>query len=205
MLDLQLRDEFRGKRLKGTTVDFTNTSKTGALEVPATEFLKITYPSFDLLKTIEATAPGHSRPVALMGSRGQGKSHLLAALFHLCVDGQTGHKWLTDWSVQLNRPDLAGLKLRTENCVIAESLHLHRYRFLWDILFEKHPHGKYFEGKWQGLGDKKTEVPSDLILVEMFKRQPTVFILDEFQTWFEGLTNTKQYPCRSRGRLIGIT
>ena len=30
MLDLRLRDEFRGKPpLKGTTVDFTNTSKTG--------------------------------------------------------------------------------------------------------------------------------------------------------------------------------
>src|SRR6185369_16463339 len=58
MLDLRLRDEFRGKRLKGTTVDFTNTSKTGALDVTASDFLKITYPSFDLLKTIEATGPG---------------------------------------------------------------------------------------------------------------------------------------------------
>ena len=34
MLDLTLREEFGGKRLKGTTVDFTNQSKTGALEVP---------------------------------------------------------------------------------------------------------------------------------------------------------------------------
>lgn len=50
MLDLTLREEFRGKRLKGTTVDFTNQSKTGALEVPASEFLNITYPSFDLLE-----------------------------------------------------------------------------------------------------------------------------------------------------------
>ena len=58
MIDLQLREEFRGKRLKGTTVDFTNQSKTGALDIPATEFLKITYPSVDLLKAIEATGPG---------------------------------------------------------------------------------------------------------------------------------------------------
>jgi len=197
MLDLRLREEFKGKRLKGTTVDFTNSSKTGALEVSAVEFLKITYPSFDLLKTIESVSPGHSRPVALLGSRGQGKSHLLAALYHLCTDTQTGHKWLADWAVQLKRPDLAALKVRTECCVIAESLHLHRYKFLWDILFERHPHGRFFEGKWQGLGDKKTDVPSDLILVEMFKKQPTLFILDEFQTWFEGLTNTRQYPWRT--------
>ena len=86
MLDLRLRDEFRGKHLKGTTVDFTNTSKTGALDVSASDFLKITYPSFDLLKTVEATGPGQSRPVVLLGARGQGKSHLLAALYHLCTN-----------------------------------------------------------------------------------------------------------------------
>jgi DNA replication protein DnaC len=80
MLGLQLREEFRGKRLKGTTVDFKNQSGTGALDVSATEFLKITYPSHDLLKAIEATGPQQSRPVVLLGSRGQGKSHLMAAL-----------------------------------------------------------------------------------------------------------------------------
>jgi hypothetical protein len=197
MLDLRLRDEFRGKRLKGTTVDFTNTSKTGALDVSAADFLKITYPSFDLLKTIEGTGPGQSRPVVLLGARGQGKSHLLAALYHLSTNAQAGHKWLAEWSAQLNRPEIGALKLRSESCVIAESLHLHRYKFLWDILFERHPDGKFFAGKWQGLGDKKTDVPSDLILVEMFQKQPAVVIFDEFQTWFEGLTNTKQYPFRN--------
>lgn len=197
MLDLKLREEFRGKRLKGTTVDFTNTSKTGALDLSASDFLKITYPSFDLLKTVEATGPGQSRPVVLLGSRGQGKSHLLAALYHLCTNVSIGNKWLSDWSSQLSRPEIAALQLRSECCVIAESLHLHRYKFLWDILFERHPDGKYFEGKWQGLGEKKTDVPSDLILVEMFQKQPAFIIFDEFQTWFEGLTNTKQYPFRN--------
>jgi hypothetical protein len=80
MLGLQLREEFRGKRLKGTTVDFKNQSGTGALDVSAAEFLKITYPSHDLLKAIEATGPQQSRPVVLLGSRGQGKSQLMAAL-----------------------------------------------------------------------------------------------------------------------------
>ena len=28
----------------------------------------------------------------------------------------------------------------------------------------------------------------------MFEEKPAVLILDEFQTWYEGLTNTKQYP-----------
>ena len=34
-------------------------------------------------------------------------------------------------------------------------------------------------------------------MVDMFTEQPTVLILDEYQTWFEGLTNTKQYPWRN--------
>ncbi len=113
MLDLTLREEFRGKRLKGTTVDFTNQSKTGALEVPASEFLRITYPSFDLLKTIESIGPGQSRPVVLMGSRGQGKSHLLAAIYHLCTSPNAGEAWLTEWSERLG-PEIGKLNLRQD-------------------------------------------------------------------------------------------
>ena len=41
MMGLQLRDEFKGKRLKGTTVDFKNQSGTGALDVTAADFLTL--------------------------------------------------------------------------------------------------------------------------------------------------------------------
>lgn len=197
MLGLQLREEFRGKRLKGTTVDFKNQSGTGALDVTAADFLKITYPSHDLLKTIEATGPGQSRPVVLLGSRGQGKSHLMAALYHLCNDADAGTTWLKEWASHLKNPKLADLKLRNDFVVIAESLHLQRYKYLWDILFQLHPRGQWFEAKWSGMGDKKTDVPSYDLMMEMFTEQPTVLILDEFQTWYEGLTNTKQYPWRN--------
>jgi len=196
MLGLQLREEFRGKRLKGTTVDFTNQSKTGALEVPAAEFLRITYPSSDLLKTIEAIGPGQSRPVVLMGSRGQGKSHLLAAIYHLCTSPKAGNAWLAEWAERLG-PIIGELKLRQNFQVIAESLQLQNYKFLWDILFDRHPCGQKYLGKWEGMGEKKTDTPSSKLLVEMFQEHPTVLIFDEFQTWFEGLTNTKQYPWRN--------
>lgn len=196
MLDLRLREEFRGKRLKGTTVDFTNQSKTGALEIPANDFLRITYPSFDLLKTIEALSPDQSRPVVLMGARGQGKSHLLAALYHLCTSPNAGQAWLSEWGDRLGS-EMSSLKLRQNSTVIAESLHLQQFKFLWDILFSRHPKGQKYLGKWEGMGDKKTDVPGYTLLAEMFTEQPTVLILDEYQTWFEGLTNTKQYPWRN--------
>src|SRR5262249_42538545 len=43
----------------------------------------------------------------------------------------------------------------------------------------------------------QTNVPSIDLLLEMFKTQPTALLLDEFQTWFDGLTNTQQYPWRN--------
>ena len=196
MLGLQLRDEFRGKQLKGTTVDFKNQAGTGALDVSAREFLKITYPSFDLLKAIEATGPQQSRAVVLLGSRGQGKSHLMAALYHLAHDPVAGAEWLNEWGTLLKNDQLKQLPLRANCCVIAESLHLHRFKYLWDVLFTLHPRGQWYEAKWSGMGDKKTEVPGYQLMLEMFTDQPTILILDEFQTWFEGLTNTKQFPWR---------
>ena len=53
MLGLTLREEFRGKRLKGTAIELSNDTNTGATQIAAKEFLEITYPTHDLLKGIE--------------------------------------------------------------------------------------------------------------------------------------------------------
>lgn len=197
MLGLKLREEFRGKKLKGTMVDFTNRQGTGALDKSAEEFLNITYPSVDLLKLVEALQPRKARPVVIIGSRGQGKSHLMAALAHMYKNPSATDSWLQSWSGQLHRDDLTNLSLNHDVEVITESLHQHNYTFLWDLLFEKHPEGNYIRGKWEGQGENKTEVPGTALLLEMFQKKPTVLILDEFQTWYEGLTNTKQHPRRN--------
>ncbi len=197
MLDLKLRQEFHGRKLKGTMVDFTNRQGTGALDRTAQDFLNITYPSVDLLKTIEALKPGHSRPVVIIGSRGQGKSHLMAALAHMYNDADAAKHWLKNWDEHFHREDLSKLQLNRNVHVITESLHLHNYKFLWDLLFDRHPEGNLFKELWNRQGEKKTDVPSYDLLLEMLQKQPTVLILDEFQTWYEGLTNTKQYPWRN--------
>lgn len=197
MLGLKLREEFRSRKIKGTMVDFTNRQGTGALDKSAEEFLNITYPSVDLLKLIEALQPGKARPVVIIGSRGQGKSHLMAALAHMYKDPSATDNWLKSWAGQLHRDGLTNLALNRDVEVITESLHQHNYSFLWDLLFDKHPEGKYIRGKWEGLGDSKSEVPGTALFLEMFQKKPAVLILDEFQTWYEGLTNTKQYPRRN--------
>jgi hypothetical protein len=190
MLELALREEFRGERLRGTTIDFSSDKPTSALQRSTAEFLSITYPSVDLLRVFEATQPDKARPVVLLGGRGQGKSHLMAALWHAIKDPAEATKWLADWAAKLNRPELKALKFRTDFCVIAESLHQQRFKFLWDILFDRHPQGQLVKGKWLGKGDAKTNVPSIDLLLEMFQAQPTALLLDEFQTWFDGLSDS---------------
>lgn len=197
MLGLTLRDEFKGRRLKGTAIELTNKNNTGATQVSAEDFLRITYPSHDVLKIIEAAGPTQGRPVTIKGERGQGKSHLMAVLYHAFTDHAATQQWLNSWSHILGESNISTIPLRDGMHVIGESLHRQRYKYLWDLLFDKHPYGDYCRGKWEALGDAKPDIPSDEILLEMFEHTPTALILDEFQTWYDGLTNTKQYPWKS--------
>jgi hypothetical protein len=197
MLGLTLREEFRGKRLKGTAIELSNDSNTGATQIAAKEFLEITYPTHDLLKGIEAVGPNQGRPVVVIGERGLGKSHLMAALYHAVNDAASTGAWLNSWATTLGDPQIGKIGLRDGMQVIGESLHRQRYKFLWDLLFERHPHGTYIKGKWEGLGAARTDIPSDKLILELLQHTPTMLLLDEFQTWYDGLTNTKQYPWKN--------
>lgn len=193
MLGLTLREEFRGKRLKGTAIELSNDSNTGATQIAAKQFLEITYPTHDLLKGIEAVGPNQGRPVVVIGERGLGKSHLMAALYHAVSDATSTGAWLNSWATTLGAPEIGKIALRNGMFVIGESLHRQRYKFLWDLLFERHPHGVYIKGKWEGMGAAKTDIPSDKLVIELLEHTPTMLLLDEFQTWYDGLTNSKQY------------
>jgi hypothetical protein len=197
MLGLTLREEFQGRRLKGTAIELANENNTGATQIGAATFLGITYPTADVVSAMEAIGPGHGQPVVLIGERGQGKSHLLAALYHGFTSPEVTSKWLKEWGIRLGQPKLSGIKLRPKTHVISESLHRQNYKFLWDLVFDRHPHGSYIKGKWEAQGDKRTDIPGDKLLVELFKHTPTALVLDEFQTWYDGLTNTKQFPWRT--------
>ena len=197
MLGLTLREEFQGRRLKGTAIELANENNTGATQVSAAEFLGITYPTADVVSAMDAIGPGHGQPVVLIGERGQGKSHLLAALYHGFNSPEVTAEWLKAWGIRLGQPKLAEIKLRPKTLVVSESLLRQNYKFLWDLLFERHPHGAYIRGKWEAQGDTRTDIPGDKLLIELFKHTPTALVLDEFQTWYDGLTNTKQYPWKT--------
>ena len=121
----------------------------------------------------------------------------MAVLYHALTDQTATSSWLSAWAARLKYPKMAALPLRPGMQVITESLIHQNYKFLWDLLFERHPHGTYIRGKWEGQGPAKTEVPGTNLILELLQKKPTALILDEYQTWFDGLTNTKQYPWRT--------
>jgi hypothetical protein len=106
----------------------------------------------------------------------------MAALAHMLQDVDAGSSWLHQWSSSAENSSMGNLALRQGMHVIAESLHLHNYKFLWDLLFDNHPAGTYARGAWEGQGANKTEVPGYAVIHEMLEKQPTALILDEFQT-----------------------
>ena len=73
MLELTLRQEFKGERLKGTTIDFSADKPTSALQQSTVEFLSITYPSVDLLRVFEATQPDQISPGCAAGRARSGQ------------------------------------------------------------------------------------------------------------------------------------
>lgn len=189
---LTLRQEFRGKTLKGTAIELSTPNQTGATQIAAKEFLDITYPTQDVLVGIEAVGPMQGQCIVVRGERGLGKSHLMAALYHTLTDHTATRGWLQHWAGVLNRPKLAELPLRASMIVIAETLHRNRYKTLWDLVFDRHPHGAAARAQWENQGSAKTNVPSAALFEDLFAQQPTALILDEYQTWFDGLTNAKE-------------
>lgn len=198
MLELELRSEFKDRRLRGTAIDFENKKGTGALQKSAREFFDITYPTQDVLQLLEASQPQNGLPICLSGVRGQGKSHLMAMLYHAICEPKEADQWLQGWGEKLGIQEyVSKLSFRSGFHIIAENLNYQRYKYLWDLIFERHPRGEYYKGKWEGMGESKTNVPPYDLFQEMFQEQPTALVLDEFQTWYEGLTNTKQFPWKN--------
>ena len=182
MLELKLRQEFQGKRLKGTQIELEEAKKQ-----TAQQFLDITYPSDDLLKVLEAVTPSQGLPVVLLGERGQGKSHLMAALYHMLNNPDVAGQWLQRWATQLNNSKILTLSPRRGVEIIDANLNRQEHKYLWDLLFQSHPHGQETEAQWTAMGDKQTDTPPYALLLSLFQKKPTVLILDEFQTWYDGI------------------
>ncbi|NOQ46595.1 MAG: DUF499 domain-containing protein, partial [Desulfobulbaceae bacterium] len=185
MLGLKLREEFLGDHMPGTAISLRTSDDQGAAQKSPDYILSITYPTVDIqtaLKSISSKRSG--RPVVVMGDRGRGKSHILAVMHHAIGSPDIVDSWIQDWGKSLDDADMKSFEMVKGFIPISEPVHNYEYPFLWDLLFDRHPKGDYYRGKFDDMGQP---YPPSSLLEEMFTAQPTCLILDEFQTWFNGL------------------
>ena len=183
MLGLALRDEFRTDQMRDTAITFHRDDHSGALDIAPRAFFEITYPSLDMQKALEAISQKPAgRPVVLLGERGRGKSHIMAAQHHAILAPDAVEAWAHEWGERLNRQQLINLQLRRGYVAITESVHNNEDPFLWDILFRRHPEGQRYQGRFEGTG---MVVPSRTLIEEMLTTAPTALLLDELQTWYD--------------------
>jgi hypothetical protein len=186
MASLQLRQEFLAKHMRATAIELRNRQNTGWTQRDEPdELLEITYPTSDVQRAIVAiSASSAGRPIVLMGQRGSGKSHIMAMLHHAYGSPDAVEAWAHAWSARIDSPQLAAIKLQRGFTPISETLSNQECLRLWDVIFDRHPRGGYYRGKFEATGGL---IPSKSLLQDLFGEQRTVLILDEMQTWFDGL------------------
>jgi hypothetical protein len=188
MAHLELRQEFQNRHMRGTAIELSNRQNTGwAQSQNASAILEITYPSSDVRRALEAVSTSSSgKSVVMIGQRGSGKSHIMALIHYAFESPEAVEQWAANWGKRLGLPKLAELKLQRGFRAISETLSNAEFPFLWDVLFDRHPRGPYYRGRFEQSGSL---VPSKSLIQDMFSEQKTALILDELQTWYDGLHN----------------
>ena len=192
MFGLKLRDEFLTAAMQETAVALHRADKTGALDIPSEDFFKITYPSIDLQKALYELGKQkkEGRPIVLLGERGRGKSHLMAAMHHALLDPEVAEKWANYWVDRGVGEQLEDLHFPPGYNLITIGLNEHEYKTLWEPLFtfERPDVGQRYKGRFEAL---QQNGPPKALIVEMLKEQPVALFLDELQGWYEGTTNSE--------------
>jgi len=184
-LSLELRDEFRQPHMRGTAIELRNRQGTGWTQRDPAELLRITYPTADVQRALGGVSTGaKGRPLVFLGQRGRGKSHIMALLHHAIESPDKVRGWAQEWGAKPGFAPLAQLVFPQGFVAITETLSNQEYRTLWDLIFKRHPRGEHFSGKHEASG---TSIPAKSLMQDLFAERPTALILDEFQTWFDGL------------------
>jgi len=185
MLNLKLRDEFLGSQMTGTAITLRRPDNSGAAQQDPLKILNITYPTVDVQNALRAVSDARAkRPIVLIGDRGRGKSHIMAVIHHAIAAPDVVEQWARDWGQRANQPMFSNMTLERGFTPISEAVHNQEYLYLWDLLFDRHPRGEYYRGRFENTGHY---FPSRSLMEQMFTDAPVALILDEFQKWFDGL------------------
>lgn len=183
---LQLRPEFQTPHMRATAIELSNRDNTGWTQrKDSSEILEISYPTADVRRALDAVSLATTgRPIVMLGQRGSGKSHIMALVHHAFAFPDVVESWARSWGQKMPAEKLAALKLQRGFMPISDTLSNQERPLLWDVIFAKHPKGEYYRGKFESSGNL---IPAKSLLQDMFAEQKTALILDELQTWYDGL------------------
>ena len=158
MLGLKLREEFLGSHMPGTAITLRTNDNTGAVQQDPNTILKITYPTADIQTALKQLSTQRAqKPIVLMGDRGRGKSHIMAVMHHAVANPDVVQDWAKEWGDKIDSSLLSDLELEQGYTAISEPVHNNEYPLLWELLFERHPKGQIYRGKFLQSG---SQVPS---------------------------------------------
>ena len=154
MTHLELRQEFQGRHMRGTAIELSNRQNTGwAQSQNASAILEITYPSSDVRRALDAVSTVSSgKPVVMIGQRGSGKSHIMALIHYAFESPQAVEEWAKYWGARLPSKKLSEITLQRGFKAISETLSHAEFPVLWDVLFDRHPRGAYYRGRFEQSG-----------------------------------------------------
>jgi len=155
-----------------------NASDPKERESSAQFMLDITYPTEPLRLALAAASEKLTGSRAqgcfvFEGGYGTGKSHALLALYHILNSPKEGQAWLRRWKVKLTFPKGARAII---SHVLDEAPEL-----LWEPIFVR-----------AGATDLLSQVgdyPTRPIIDELVGDQPLAILLDEIETWYEGIVD----------------
>lgn len=155
-----------------------NASDPKERESSAQFMLDITYPTEPLRLALAAASEKLTGSRAqgcfvFEGGYGTGKSHALLALYHILNSPKEGREWLRHWKVRLTFPK--GTRALISH-VLDEGPEL-----LWEPIFVR-------AGATHLLG-QVGDYPKRAVIDELVGEQPLVILLDEIETWYEGIVD----------------
>lgn len=108
----------------------------------------------------------------------------MALLHHALESPDRVAAWAKVWGSKPGFSGLGSLALPKGFVSITETLSNQEYKTIWNLIFDRHPRGPHYGGKHAA---SQISVPSKSLMQDLFAERPTALVLDEFQTWFDGL------------------
>ncbi len=151
------------------------------LENNPQEFLKITYPSSAIKRTLERIEEKLSKKsnqggFLLVGPYGSGKSHTLITLYHLFNNPSLAKDWGKQWKIDFEIPE------KSRSVIV--STRRYDVDHLWDPIFK-------LLGREDILGEIKRFPTTDQI-EEMIGDDTVAIFIDEIENWYGAFDPEKQ-------------